>query len=639
MAGFGAGIMLCMVISFLAYITYLVGICLFKGGQTSPDAERRARNIMLTELIMPALLVLLFALLDNYGSALLQDTSSLVMLVLLVWGGSLAAIVFLIYQYRGLSRETEWSEKATKGAEEIKISYNLLIWMQVVLILGGLIIIFTTTSHFANLESKRYDSYGYGSLNNVMVQTQNLIESIKVIMMFTFIIFTIFNLFYVIARIKGWYMIMNGGLKEVFVNLSLTNSGSAHFCHKCGTKLPQASYFCPACGTPVAESSVSAEGYRQETEVPAEEIPDEPETETTVEYDEDYDEENTRRKKQLLWGSIAAGAVVIALAAWLLSGTDNIEPNANVLANRSTVFNYIEDGVGIEPSEELSYGTAVEYKEPDSATGGSWVEVSYKSDGKIKKGYMAKADLIDSSDFQPLDKAGLSDSDIRLGFTFNPQRRALLDALKRSTDKLSIETVDYYGTPRANATALQVSGASPSETCFGFIMHDVRGNRTFFLYSTPDLYSSGSPVYLYSEPVEKGNKAATYVEFRKKRNTYEVSYSKEYTDQVPAEPVASPSYSDSYSYEGKIDDKYEIVMTLTDAGEGKFYGSYYYKSMKAPVSVKGEFNSEGQLVIEGDSDSSVKDVFIGLFSDHEYSGTWIKADGTTELPFSLKRSF
>lgn len=643
-SGFVAGEMLCMVISFLAYIIYLAGICLFKGAQTSTDAERRARNIMLTELIMPGLLILLIVLLYNYMDVLLQDVSSLVMLGIVVWGGSLAAIVFLIYQYRGLRRETTWSEKAKKGADEIKLSYSMLIWMQVVLMLGLLIIIVTIYGHFTNLQSMRYDSYGYNSFNNVIDRTQSLIESIKVVGMFTLFIITVINLFYAIARIKGWYMIQNGGLKEEFVNLSLINSGSWHFCHKCGTKLPQGSSFCPSCGTPVAEFSVSAEGDRQETDIP-EEVSEEPEIGTTVEYDEiyddDYDEYNTRRKKRLLWGGIAAGAVVIALTAWLLSDNDNVVPNAHVLATRSTVFNHIEDGVGIEPLEELKYGTPVEYNESDSGAGDSWVKVSYKNDGKVKKGYMARTDLIESADFQLLEKAGLSDEDINFSISFNPQRRAILDALKKSTDKLIIETVDHYGNLRANTTDLQVSGAKPSETCFGFIMHDVQGNRTFFLYSTPDLYSSvspGEPVYLYSEPVKEGKKAATHVKFRKKGNKYEVSYLKEPTAQVQEEPVDSPSSVDSYRYEGKIDGKYEIVMELTNAENGEISGSYYYKSMKSPVSVKGAFNGEGLLVIEGDSDSSVKDIFIGSFGDYEYSGTWIKADGTTELPFNLTRS-
>ncbi len=95
--------------------------------------------------------------------------------------------------------------------------------------------------------------------------------------------------------------------------------------------------------------------------------------------------------------------------------------------------------------------------------------------------------------------------------------------------------------------------------------------------------------------------------------------------------------NDEDHYTGTINGKYEIVMDLHFVGGGKVTGSYYYKSKKSPISLEGEVNEGGLLMLEEKVNGEVTGSFTGKFDETEYSGLWVSPDGSKEMPFKVTK--
>lgn len=263
MENYGATAMLFFIFSFLGCIVYLIGICLFKGAQVSPNSERRIRNIMLTELIMPALLILVVVIVYN-SPEIIKDGGDVIGLLLLMWLGSLAAVIFLLLQFRSLSKEETWSEKSRKGAADVKFSYACILWNQLVIILGIVIILLTLYSFRSRIQSMRFDIYGMNDVYNGVNSLSDLVNTFKVSIqlevVFISLLVFISGILQTIFRIAGWRKIQTG-INESRSASPRRYSESGRFCHKCGAELPEDSAFCPGCGAPVAVvvSSVEVE--------------------------------------------------------------------------------------------------------------------------------------------------------------------------------------------------------------------------------------------------------------------------------------------------------------------------------------------------------------------------------------------
>lgn len=358
MIGYAGGIMICVLISFIGYGLYLIGISLFPVAQISSRAQRHTRNIMLTELIALGVSILLFVLMYNIPEIFFKEWSSAVTWGILVWCGYLAVIIIMMCQYKALSQEKTWSKMAKKGADKVTTGYIFLIWIQVIVLLGLLLDAIIIWSHFSHLNSTNYD--GFESYNNAMSSIQNLFESIKVVGIVTSVVVTILSLFSTISRIAGWNMIKNGGLKAETEDYGAPTPGeyivNARFCHKCGSKLPSDSSFCPACGTRVGQSV--AEGIEPVSEsVFVDDLPEQTDTEVTVEYDDFYDDDNSeKRKKLLLWGGLAVVAVLlIALIAWSTSGCGRGGGASEATDSLDVDYEVIEDDIVVEiPQSDYS---------------------------------------------------------------------------------------------------------------------------------------------------------------------------------------------------------------------------------------------------------------------------------------------
>lgn len=656
----------CFVIASLAYIFYLVGICMWKGAQRSIKSDMHVRDIILAEFIIPAVVVI-FYIIYKISPELIENWDSAFPILLCAWAAFIVAVILLLVQFKSLSKEESWSDKARKGADDLRFSYSLVLWIQGTLIVGFLLIFLTIYSTISKFQSVSIDKFGNTVSNTISVaqEIQNVVGTIKVIMLFVCLIVSIFALILTIYRIVGWYKIKVSGNEEVyqFASKQTAYAGPGRFCHKCGMPLPEGSAFCPGCGSPVAGGSTTElyVGRNEESDISEtnSEVSDvtvdsEEQSGISIEYEDDASED---KKKWMLWGGIVAGIIAIAAVIWAVCGhSDKMEANAKVYADRSFVFTTVEDGVGIEPIDELKYETEVECRKSELDKEEVWTKVAFEKDGKLTFGYMAKADLITPEEFLILKNGGMSDNDARRYLPYNIERLALLDALKSSGGGWCLEGINHNGQRQPNFKRLSVRGVSPSEYCFGFILnHKESGERKFFIYSTPDIYSVGNncePVFLYSESVKGGDIIYDVNYYNKNGGRYEVIYVTNTETDSSDDFIYEDSAMDEEPEEkerqfigtvemnGLVDGKYPVKMELTMHYDNTVSGTVTYTKYNVPMGLTGTYTDRDgsyDISLDETSDGEVTGNFIGSYDGLVFSGIWVKPDGSKEMPFKVER--
>jgi hypothetical protein len=89
------------------------------------------------------------------------------------------------------------------------------------------------------------------------------------------------------------------------------------------------------------------------------------------------------------------------------------------------------------------------------------------------------------------------------------------------------------------------------------------------------------------------------------------------------------------NFVGKINDKYEIVMSLTKTGND-IIGTYKYKSQNSSLKLKGTVDNSGNLNINEFNDKgSISGVFKGKIDASNIVGTWEKPDGSKSFNFTV----
>lgn len=92
------------------------------------------------------------------------------------------------------------------------------------------------------------------------------------------------------------------------------------------------------------------------------------------------------------------------------------------------------------------------------------------------------------------------------------------------------------------------------------------------------------------------------------------------------------------SFEGTINGKYGIIMTLAKSGND-LSGTYMYKSQNSSLKLKGNIDSNGNLSLnEFDNKGSMTGTFKGQLSGGNILGQWSKPDGSKTMPFSVTES-
>lgn len=100
--------------------------------------------------------------------------------------------------------------------------------------------------------------------------------------------------------------------------------------------------------------------------------------------------------------------------------------------------------------------------------------------------------------------------------------------------------------------------------------------------------------------------------------------------------TAIPNFTKSF--EGTINGKYGIIMTLTK-NTGNLSGTYTYKSQGTPIKISGTIDDNGNLTINEFNDKgNMTGIFKGQLSSSNIIGQWTKPDGSKTMPFSISES-
>ena len=114
---------------------------------------------------------------------------------------------------------------------------------------------------------------------------------------------------------------------------------------------------------------------------------------------------------------------------------------------------------------------------------------------------------------------------------------------------------------------------------------------------------------------------------------------KSLTDSLAADSLKASQKIDipdfKKSYEGSINNKYQITMTLTKTGN-VLSGSYAYATIGTAIKVAGTIDDTGSIVLNEYSDSDkLLGTFNGTYRPEGISGNWNRANSDKLMPFLL----
>lgn len=91
---------------------------------------------------------------------------------------------------------------------------------------------------------------------------------------------------------------------------------------------------------------------------------------------------------------------------------------------------------------------------------------------------------------------------------------------------------------------------------------------------------------------------------------------------------------------GYINGKYEAKMKFTEYPDGTVSGDYRYVKYNSPIVITGRYTDMGdyhEISLDEKVDGKVVGSFKGNYDGNVFSGTWVKADGSQEMPFRFER--
>ena len=92
------------------------------------------------------------------------------------------------------------------------------------------------------------------------------------------------------------------------------------------------------------------------------------------------------------------------------------------------------------------------------------------------------------------------------------------------------------------------------------------------------------------------------------------------------------------TFEGKISDKFDIIMKLTSEN-GIVNGVYYYKKVGENIQLKGDIQNGELLLNEYDNNGNQTGIFKGkIIENSKIEGNWSKPNGEKEMTFKVFES-
>ncbi|MDE6548007.1 MAG: hypothetical protein K2L22_03320 [Muribaculaceae bacterium] len=446
------------------------------------------------------------------------------------------------------------------------------------------------------------------------------------------------------------------------------------FCNKCGSSLPYGSAFCPKCGTAVVvgveeevkydsnqptqhlednANTIQSEILESKTITSPKSINPVTSSMSLVSSDsENLDNSQDQKKKILIFCGLGLSVIAIAIAVcviWARKGEDKV---SYVLAESATLYKSVEDGNGVEYLKDLAYGTPVEYSDYKDDNSG-WVKVSVKEADKTIHGFIHSGVLVDKADFEKVDRAGFNDIEIRSSAVSAAFRNAIVQALNNKDQWWHLEKMDYEGgSGELNGKSVIVRGASPSERCFAFVLANdsAKWNRELYVYSFTE---SDDPVFLYNENID--DKYGRFRDVSIKNGQFKTLYEKTDPKVWLEIPVYEPIYGDSNiegeqekekqfggaaEMSGFVDGKYPVKMELTMHPDHTVTGTVTYTKYNVPMGLTGTYTDRDgsyDLSLDETSNGEVTGNFIGSYDGLIFSGSWVKPDGSKEMPFRVER--
>ncbi len=580
--GFNTLLSTAQFLTLAGWVTYLIGLYKFRGAQTSQgatNAVRRVNNACWTGLIAMGV------------SFLATFTPWVVAWFFRLIAWVIATISYFMFRsaFRDLETEPAWDEKAQQGAALLRKSANFNIWLQFMPLIIFMIALVA----------------GFGTLQSVMHSGSGAAESIGmyaflgIVLGLAILVLSILQLVY---RIWGWHRVMRGA--PVDEADSATAVVAAGFCAGCGSPLAPGAAFCPRCGARVQPAVV----VEQIAEVEQPEAVAGAAVEEEEEAIEEIVDEQPSTWQKYKWGFIGGGAAILAAIILIFAtggDSDKEMGKKTVYTDATTMFRLVDGTLGEDPLMDLDYGREVAVLGGDSL----WVKVRAGS----KKGYIAFSDLMDTDDFDALNRAMKADESVRSTANTRSHRKALSAELG-SRPEVNLESIGYYDTFD--------DGYFRNVTMI--VRNPADGTREYVIYGFDG--DDSEPVRVYSEIIPAGMgevKDAVY-----KGGKYRISYRRDKS--------ATQKLEGADVFTGYIDGKYEIVMNLLSYGS-HFKGIYYYTKNERPIDIEGDIDEDGQLTLTETVVGDVTGQFLGEFNGYGYSGYWMSPDGEKTLIFKLEK--
>lgn len=374
-------------------------------------------------------------------------------------------------------------------------------------------------------------------------------------------------------------------------------------------------------------------------------LEEEVEPDPAPDYSDSDTNTNDSNKRWMLWGGIGFGALVLFIILWFaFQGPAVKKDNIRYVYTPATL-------AYSQPGEETSnivkllfFGSTVTIIDDTSV--GEWVKVKFIPDeDKPSVGYVKKSELMTSGDFEILRQSGFKYDYVQDVIKHPWQRMAVLDYFKQNRgDSIKITSPDMSGVcvlkEVVDGVEIIAFVAGKNYTEDVLVVYTLEEDGQPALHSQSEMSKDAEGI---KSITGRGGDIHITLTPKQGKNTISMSVAEEPEEEMITMPKASTYYDEPAEdentrvYEGMINGKYAIEMTLTSGGGSYYTGEYFYTKNKTPIQLRGQLTDDSRhLVLEEYVGMNMTGKFEGTLSGRRYYGTWTSADGEKSYPFEVK---